>query len=395
MNPTPKRQSSKTFPTPNVDDLYVYVTVDGSRLTEAPDYGTPHPDTEKYPSHKLSFIRQSDDEGLYYHYFYVVDFEEQYKYNFEFRGTGIQKGNDILKRTFLWPREDWYGGHASEGYTVVPEIGDEDVQAMAGEPFDRYHFATFNEYRAPEPLDGVFVVVEYIYVRICELEGIQYDSKSNRAFKFTEKIVPAEDYDVDALVAAGGDFVMGSDGIVAELYPLNCDWSLLRTSKKTDLALTYTYWDTVSFYWPPVLEYLNLLPINLKSGDLFKVIDRHRVRSAYNGQCVAQYEVSYSATPPSKATLEAWLSAPMLPEAVEYDGVLFNIRIRSCLHFGLVLDDVVGTNHPVVNGNYGVTIPATNYEDWPESINAAYSVSREESYYRIVKMTVYAPPLTV
>ena len=65
--PSPQRQTVLTFVSPNVQDLLFYETVDAQRVgTTPPTYGTAHPNTDKFPDHKLVYVRQSDPTGQQY-----------------------------------------------------------------------------------------------------------------------------------------------------------------------------------------------------------------------------------------------------------------------------------------------------------------------------------------
>ena len=67
LNPSPQRQSVVTFPTPNVNDILFFETVDAERVgPDVPKYGSSHPDYKKWPNHRLVHIEAADDQTRYY-----------------------------------------------------------------------------------------------------------------------------------------------------------------------------------------------------------------------------------------------------------------------------------------------------------------------------------------
>ena len=71
--PSPQRQTVLTFVSPNVQDLLFYETVDVQRVGRTPPaYGTAHPDSTKFPDHKLVYVKQADPNGQLYQYFYAA-----------------------------------------------------------------------------------------------------------------------------------------------------------------------------------------------------------------------------------------------------------------------------------------------------------------------------------
>ena len=74
LNQSPQRQSVVTFPTPNVNDILFFESVDAERVgTDIPEYGSKHPDYKKLPDHRLVYVQSVDEQSRYYRYYYAAD----------------------------------------------------------------------------------------------------------------------------------------------------------------------------------------------------------------------------------------------------------------------------------------------------------------------------------
>jgi hypothetical protein len=104
----PKGQSVPTsFPTPTIADVIISVVKD-PRVPgyQAVPYGTPHPDTNKFPEHKLSVIKLSED-GLTAIWFYVSDRANEDAWNFTLKYALESKPHSIISRTYTLPRAEY------------------------------------------------------------------------------------------------------------------------------------------------------------------------------------------------------------------------------------------------------------------------------------------------
>jgi hypothetical protein len=104
----PFRQDRKVFLTPIIGDVLFSEVRDCSRIT-FPEYGTYHPDTKKWPNHKLVFIKSVDIErdGLF-EFFYAADRKNQDLYNFSFdtRSLGSREFR-VVVREYITPRSEF------------------------------------------------------------------------------------------------------------------------------------------------------------------------------------------------------------------------------------------------------------------------------------------------
>jgi hypothetical protein len=111
----PSRQRVLTFLSPNVQDILFVETVDAQRVgAEIPPYGTPHPDTKRWPDHELVYVKTADEQGQLYQYYYAAKRAAQDKYNLEFNG-------DEATRTYILPRSD--------GQDVINPLDVDDINS--------------------------------------------------------------------------------------------------------------------------------------------------------------------------------------------------------------------------------------------------------------------------
>ncbi len=154
--PAPQRQVVLTFATPSVADILFYETVDGQRIgTAVPDYGTPHPDSRRWPNHKLVFIQNDDEVGQMLRYYYAADRASQDAYNYELT-DGLS-----LTRTYVIPRSDYP--------TNLPV----PVGGAADSVFTSYGFVSDSIVDVGQPLNGLYIVIQRKFEPITRTE-IQY-----------------------------------------------------------------------------------------------------------------------------------------------------------------------------------------------------------------------------
>jgi len=100
----PQRQRTRVFPTPKIADVIIRQVFESTRTT-VPAYGTAHPDTAKYPNHKLVHAKVIDEQGLFLELWYAADRSNQEDYNYSL--TYPYGGNPAyprITRTYILPR---------------------------------------------------------------------------------------------------------------------------------------------------------------------------------------------------------------------------------------------------------------------------------------------------
>ncbi len=186
--PAPQRQKVLTFVSPKVADILFYETIDAQRVGSVlPEYGTPHPDTAKWPNHKLVFA--APDEGSqFYRYYYAADRVAQDEYNYE------KQGGEEVTRTYVIPREDYPEN------LPPPEGGTPDTA------YSNFGFVSDSLVDLDQPLNGIYVAIQRKY-RLIETIAYPYDVNLERNVTVTKTIKPSgftlSDPDPE-LISAGG-----------------------------------------------------------------------------------------------------------------------------------------------------------------------------------------------
>jgi len=188
QQPAPKKQRVLTFVSPNVADILFYETVDTQRIGKnIPEYGTRHPDADRWPDHELVFVSQDDPTGQLYRYYYAANRTSQDSYNYDLR-DGAE-----LTRTYIIKRADY----PSE---LVPPAG-----GTPDSDFPDYGFAGDSIKSLGEPLAGTYIAVQRRFIVPETIEQV-YDANLERNIKVTKTIVPSGyDLETEGIVNSPGD----------------------------------------------------------------------------------------------------------------------------------------------------------------------------------------------
>jgi len=185
----PFRQDKKLFPTPVVGDVLFYELRDCTRI-DLPEYGTPHPNTSKWPDHKLVFIAEENDnggrEGIF-RFFYAADRDKQDLYNWRFN-TGEE-----LVRDYIVPRDKYFARTQAQAEAVWPRVEGEFYSpevATLDERFPQFGFADDTIVDAGEELRSLYIVVRRRFIEPVSRE-IAYDERLERNILITKRLIPA------------------------------------------------------------------------------------------------------------------------------------------------------------------------------------------------------------
>jgi hypothetical protein len=243
-NLAPSRQRLLTFVSPSVADIIFMESVDAQRMGAAPPaYGTPHPDTKRWPDHVLVFVKTADEQGLVYQFFYAAKREEQDKYNYEIGS------DDRLVRTYVLKRSEY----PDSSVLPTPVVGSADAL------FGKYVFAFEFLDRSEQELDSIFVVLKRVY-SMPETVSYEFDRSVDRMVRVTRTIIPA-----------GSETGSATAGRTVEIAPQNTFFDLRVTSEvvfeESDLdgdgdpnyPLSLTTVATfVNYDFPPRLNYVEM-----------------------------------------------------------------------------------------------------------------------------------------
>lgn len=165
----PFRQDRKIFPTPIIGDVLFSEVRDCNR-TLIPEYGTPHPDANKWPDHKLVYVKPVDIErNEIFEFFYAAERQNQDLYNFSssYRNIiGNVGGREfrIVQRSYVTLRESFQPLDIPFG-TVMPDIPEGKFEGVEYVFFDR------QQQPIPEQeLNALFVAEIHTYIETAFLE---------------------------------------------------------------------------------------------------------------------------------------------------------------------------------------------------------------------------------
>lgn len=162
----PYRQDRRLFPTPLTTDVLFSEVRDCSRI-DFPAYGTPHPNTAKWPNHKLIFIKTVDIErdGIF-EFFYAADRENQDEYNFSYGNRSIVGAREfrVVLREYIIPRSEFDPLYPAFQAPMpnVPEGLFEDIEYV-------FYDKTQKKIDQPE-LDSVYIAEVRTYIESAFLD---------------------------------------------------------------------------------------------------------------------------------------------------------------------------------------------------------------------------------
>jgi hypothetical protein len=184
----------------------------------------------------------------------------------------------------------------------------------------------------------------------------------------------------------------------------HCKWYLKNVETFTVADASKSYETNENFYWPPVLQTLGTFwqmiegracqnansaiceeGYTAEETDYpIKYLTAVEVKEAYNGECRVAISQSFE-TSVSGLTIDS-----MIPEAIEYDGIIQDFRLRPTLHAEVSISETV-TSHPtILSSSRSSTFAATNYTDWPATIARTFTQPYKGGYIKQVK-TYYKP----
>lgn len=169
---SPYRQDTRVFPTPLTSDVLFSELRDCTR-SEIPAYGTAHPDSRKWPDHKLVFVKQVEAdqrEGLF-EFFYAADRANQDLYNFStgFDNIGGRAGDRnfrTITRVYLTPRAEYNPVDIPFG-TAMP-----DVPKGMFEVGEYIYFDKQQQKADIEELNSLYVIEAHRYIEKAVIEEI-------------------------------------------------------------------------------------------------------------------------------------------------------------------------------------------------------------------------------
>ena len=233
----PYRQDRKLFPTPLVGDVLFSEVRDCTR-SEIPEYGTPHPNSKKWPDHKLVFVKTVDIErdGIF-EFFYAADRENQNLYNFSvgYRNIiGNVGGREfrVVQRSYITPRADFKPLDIPFG-TPMPNVPEGKFEGIEYVFFDRQQQPIDQQ-----ELNSLYINEVHTYVEKAFLdEKLSYTAQRNDPLpeKF-QVLVPEQAVEQIVEGKVSLPTLTGSELSVKE-DQLNPDVKLVRTTSRSRTTL--------------------------------------------------------------------------------------------------------------------------------------------------------------
>jgi len=400
LNPSPQRQSVVTFPTPNVNDILFFESVDAERVgTDIPEYGSKHPDSKKWPNHRLVHVEAADpkQQTRYYRYYYAADQLDQDNDNWSHTEADIGGTKfDAVARDYVIRR--------SEFNPELPAMGDDmpdvpvdkfpptaRVDELTHSHTDTYVLAQRKQIPINDKvLNGLYVIEQRVYVKKVPLYRLDYDeffSKTNYTkqtlmYATEQVLVNSVSYSISALAKDPNSeyWKLTSGGILRTVQQLSDNWYAVTKQQVVNTADgggAFSYTSYVNYSFPPVLlpqpDGIKFDLWEKRSGaETYSPIVRYK-RGAYRGPCKAVVSVVWSDSLPSPDTL----TKVMQPESIAVSTPYFNLNVRETLHGDIQVSVTNGTEDETYVYTAGVyTFDATNHLDWPDELTVSSSVKK-------------------
>ena len=418
--PSPQRQTVLTFVSPNVQDLLFYETVDAQRVGKTPPaYGTPHPDKVQFPNHILAHVKQADQNGQLYFYFYVNARESQDEYNFEFSQANLgQTKFDTVVRTYVDLRssftEDAAAHAAGTAMPVAPTSANFTGKGYVLMARDQKRIGD-------KELDGVFVVEQRTYIDPTPIKTIAWDDLSQ--YNLTQTVSyhyrgetiseanTATNQSIESLVSDGGARYWKSQTRDTSSIPsrriasyregrqVSTDW--FEVVKKETVAgapdgavsngvgniLVQAYSTAMDHSFPPVLESIQIIPWEKHNGQNTTFVEYNMNPESFRGSCQTDVAVSWSAAPFTGLQVQNFE-----PQSFTFGTPYVQINIPPCLMNGGELSCTSGTVDPVYKYTaYTKTVPTTSPSSIPETHVAKDTQEPARGGYLRTKWTVHKP----
>jgi hypothetical protein len=391
-----------------VQDLLFFETVDKQRVGNTPPvYGTPHPDTDKFPNHVLAHVKQADPQGQLYEYYYANTRTSQDEYNFEYSqaSLGQTKFNTVV-RTYVSLRSEF----TEDDSAVVAGTDMPTAPTAANFTGKGYILMGRDQKRIGDrELDGVFVVEQRTYFVREDIETLKWDDLSNRNLKstlsyyYTGETPTGEEATIDALVVDSDNAwwqtaVTAADGISVAAYregrQASADWFevvkqevIAGTTGGEGLIDVIDYKTSMNYSWPPVLDFIEIVAWEKHDGQLLTFPEYHMEPEAYSGPCQATVTIQWSKTKFSSVAAKA-----MLPQSFQFGTPYVRLQVPPCLMNGGKLVCSTGTVDPVYKYQvYIKNVPVTKPAKRPASIVARDEQQPARGGYLRTKWTVHAP----
>ncbi len=395
LNPSPQRQSVVTFPTPNVNDILFFESVDAERVgTEIPEYGSKHPDSKKWPNHRLIHVEAADpkQQTRYYRYYYAADQLDQDNDNWSHTEADIGGTKfDAVARDYVIRRSEFNPELPAMGATIPNVPVDKFPSTARVDELNRNYNDTYvlaQRKQTPindKVLNGLYVIEQRVYVKKVPMYRLDYDeffsntnyTKQTLMYATEQVEVNGVSYPISALAKDPNSpyWKLTTGGILRTVQQLSDNWYAVTKQQvvNTVAGASFGYTTSVNYSFPPVLGAIYFDLWEKRSGAETYAPRVEYSKGAYRGPCKALVSVSWSDSLPTVNPIQM----AMQPESIAVSTPYFNLSVRETLHGPVNVSVTNGTEDETYVYTAGVyTFDATNYEDWPESIIVSSTVKK-------------------
>jgi len=413
LNPSPQRQSVVTFPTPNVNDILFFESVDAEQVgTDIPEYGSKHPDSKKWPNHRLIHVEAADpkQQTRYYRYYYAADQLDQDNDNWAHTEADIGGTKfDAVARDYVIRRSEFNPELPAMGATMPNVPVDKFPPSARVDELDHNYNDTYvlaQRKQTPindKVLNGLYVIEQRVYVKKVPMYRLDYDeffsntnyTKQTLMYATEQVVVNGVSHPISDLAKdPNSDYwKLTSGGILRTVQQLSDNWYAVTKQQvvNTVAGASFGYTTSVNYSFPPVLGAIYFDLWEKRSGAETYSPRVEYSKGAYRGPCKALVSVSWSDSLPTVDPIQM----AMQPESIAVSTPYFNLSVRETLHGPVNVSVTNGTEDETYVYTAGVyTFDATNYEDWPDSIIVSSTVKKFRGGWLKETTTVFPPPLT-
>jgi hypothetical protein len=226
----------------------------------------------------------------------------------------------------------------------------------------------------------------------------EWDPNLNQHLTYEEVLVDSTTAEAHPQFPSGVVHVSGTLYDYIDFDEIKCGW-YLKTTVRLDSSITTTVNGTENHFWPAVLEYgPTAAPLQgeIKDPDAHNYGDTYnaavlmdiRLKESYSGPCKATLTIGWVPTAPALAT-----PTQMITDAFANEGIFARFSIPACLHYEVVFNELVGSNHPT-HTDYHVKLfnaPATPLTDWPSTVVLPQFPQMYLGGYLSKTLTIYPP----
>tara|TARA_X000001382_G_scaffold111690_1_gene88636 strand:- start:690 stop:2051 length:1362 start_codon:yes stop_codon:yes gene_type:complete len=443
-----RRQRVIEFSTPKVADLVVVEVVDASRNVSSSDsadntaYGTAHPDSSKFPSFKLSLIKNADsDQGQYQYWYYVKDRDDQDDYNWEFQAAGASNPiYDTVVKTYVILRSSYNEDSPLLGTNMPSREADPFTTNAVGFDPEYILFEKKQVRSGDETLDSLYVIEQQVYVKRVPIRRTDVDSEFDIPLKSKETIYykgetvfkttafgATDTTETTGVKAAAlfkrnkvpndffGTYLESNSlesqtnqnvGILREGRQLTDNWYAIaerevmktNTTPTEELNLIKKYFTYQNYTWPAVLLRIEDENWSRRDGGHDTIVYPIYKKGTYSGPTKVQVELFWRVdkftvgSSKEGSTTELATINPMLPEPCVFQTPIASVNVPPTLHDMISVTGSTGTDHPVYS-YIGTTwtFLATNYTDWPDSLVISDTQKPFRGGYLRERVTAYKP----